>query len=186
MEPALMPAFLTVDIGRKIRIFPLMTTCLRRLLLTALLAAFGSCQYFDTEKIQSETIYQREYQTIDWDSVDRYPRFANCEELEDKPVQQACFQSTLLQHLYNDLSTRTMELIEAGRDTVWIDFSVSVQGNIENTNIQMDSLLQLQLPEFRQWIMESLQTLPQPEPAYKRSIPVETRFTLPIVVYSGD
>lgn len=164
-----------------------MTACLRRLLFgTTLLGIFGSCQYFDTEKVQSETIYQQEYQTIDWDSVDRYPRFANCEELDDKPTQEACFQNTLLQHLYSDLSNRPMELIEAGRDTVWIDFSVSPQGNIENTNIRMDSLLQLQLPEFRQWIMESLQTLPQPEPAYKRSIPVETRFSLPVVVYSGD
>lgn len=159
-------------------------TLQRILLLLALYGAASACQYFETQKIPSETFYEQEIATIDWESVDRYPSFPSCSSLTEKEDQKVCFQDTLLAHLYKDLAEKEMELLEETNDTVWIDFNVSGAGVIENTQVDMHPNLQEQLPEFELWVKESLKTLPSSEPALKRGIPVETQFKLPIVIRS--
>ena len=94
-----------------------------------------SCNYFDTQKIQEDTFYQQEVETIDWESVDQYPAFPDCETYTEKLEQRSCFQNTLLAHLYHDMSERQMELLEETRDTVWVDLKVSNAGTIESTNV---------------------------------------------------
>jgi len=156
----------------------------RILLLCTLLSACWSCDYFETEKIPAETFYQQEVEAIDWESVDRYPAFPDCIELAEKQQQKACFENTLLAHLYSDLADRQMELLEETNDTVWIHFSVLASGAVQNTAVDMKAQLREQLPEFDIWIEQSLAELPASEPAFKRGIPVETQFTLPIIVRS--
>lgn len=159
---------------------------IRSLVCCTLLGAFTSCQYFETQKIPQETFYEQEVAAIDWESVDRYPAFPDCISFTEKPEQKACFQNTLLAHLYQDLQEKKMELLEETNDTAWVHIRVSSQGKIHGDKVVIAGTLQEQLPEFEFWITESLKTLPASEPAYKRGIPVETQFKLPVVIRSED
>lgn len=150
------------------------------------MGACWSCKYFETEKIPSETFYQQEVEAIDWESVDRYPAFPDCIAFAEKQEQKSCFENTLLAHLYSDLADRQMELMEETNDTVWIHFSVLASGELQNTDIAMKPALREQLPDFDLWIAQSLAELPPAEPAFKRGIPVETQFKLPIIVRTAD
>ncbi|MAL59694.1 MAG: hypothetical protein CMC14_06580, partial [Flavobacteriaceae bacterium] len=55
----------------------------------------SSCQYFNTERISSETFYEEEIESINWSEVDTYPMFRECETFTEKEVQKTCFQNVV-------------------------------------------------------------------------------------------
>jgi hypothetical protein len=63
-------------------------------------------------------------------------------------------------------------------------FNISNTGEISNLNIEMDTVIEKEIPFLRQWLVECIDSLPQAAPAYKRGIPVNTKFTLPLVIKS--
>jgi len=67
-------------------------------------------------------------------------------------------------------------------DTIEIDFSVSNTGELQIIKMSMDSLVEVRLPRLKTLIPESIDSLSIIAPAYKRGIPVNTTFTLPIVL----
>jgi len=141
-----------------------------------------SCQFFETEKISSDIFYEDEMESIDWKEVDQYPSFVACESYTEKLAQKSCFETTLSTHLYQSIQEKKFSTVKDMHDTIPLSFTISREGVIEVTNIHMDSLLTLELPLFERWIMESVGSLPNLSPAYKRGIPVQTQFTLPIVL----
>tara|TARA_B110000211_G_scaffold105679_1_gene122880 strand:+ start:999 stop:1181 length:183 start_codon:yes stop_codon:yes gene_type:complete len=48
------------------------------------LFVLASCQYFETDKISSETFYQQEIKTISWNDVDQFPSFSSCQHISEK------------------------------------------------------------------------------------------------------
>lgn len=155
-----------------------------RYLLLLLLAC--SCQLFETEKISTETFYEEELQSINWKDVDQYPVFAACESFSEKEVQKRCFERTLTNHIHTAISQRKIVSPFALQDTVYVEFTVAKTGKLSVHEFRIDSLIAQILPNLREWILQSMDSLQPVAPAYKRGIPVRTDFKLPIAIQTSD
>lgn len=145
-----------------------------------------SCQFFETEKISSETFYDEEIKTIDWKDVDQYPVFKSCEDFSEKKAQKSCFENTLATYLFKAVTSNKDMSIKDLNDTVYVKFSVSENGQLFVKSIEMDSLTQAELPNLEQSLRIKIDSIELIAPAYKRGIPVKTKFTLPIVLQTAD
>lgn len=145
-----------------------------------------SCQFFETEKIGSETFYQEELKSIDWRDVDQYPSFANCENTTEKAQQKSCFENTLANHLKQAFGRHKAIAVHDLNDTVKLSFSIDNRGKLKVNSVNMSATLEMEFPFLDQWLMESIDTLQPVAPAYKRGIPVATQFTLPIIIKTED
>jgi len=154
------------------------------LLLVTLLAT--SCQFFETEKISSETFYDEEIKMIDWKDVDQYPIFKSCESLSEKKAQKDCFENTLAAYLFEAVTSNKDMAIKDLNDTVYVKFSVSEKGQLSVKSIDMDSLTKAELPRLEEKLRKKIDSIVLTAPAYKRGIPVKTKFTLPIVLQTGE
>jgi len=141
-----------------------------------------SCQFFETEKISSEEIFNEEMNTIDWKDVDNYPSFENCTNMLQKPEQKACFINTISNQLYRSINHKGLVATREVYDTVKVNFEVSSSGQLSILEIRMDTLLQQEFPDLETWLVQSIDSLQPIAPAYKRGIPVKTQFTLPVVI----
>lgn len=156
-----------------------------RLFLIVFLFAATSCQYFETEKISSETIFEEEIKTIDWKEVDQYPSFPACESILEKPAQKDCFIGTINSHLYQAINHQDLIAVREVYDTVKVKFEIGSSGRLSITEIEMDSLLKNDFPDLETWIYRSIDSLQPLAPAYKRGVPVKTQFILPVVVQTN-
>tara|TARA_R100000306_G_scaffold12238_6_gene14628 strand:+ start:51884 stop:52375 length:492 start_codon:yes stop_codon:yes gene_type:complete len=145
-----------------------------------------SCQFFETEKISSETFYDEEIKMIDWKNVDQYPVFKSCESFSEKKAQKNCFESTLATYLFEAVSNNKDMSIKDLNDTVYVKFSVSEKGQLSVKSIEMDSLTKAELPRLEETLRKKIDSIALTAPAYKRGIPVKTKFTLPIVLQTDD
>lgn len=142
----------------------------------------SSCQFFETEKISSEETFQEEMQAIDWKEVDQYPVFENCKTSFEKTDQKECFVSTISYQLYQSISDKNLVAVRKVYDTILVDFEVSKKGDLTIMQIELDSVLQKEYPSLKQWILNSIDSLELIAPAYKRGIPVNMQFSLPVVI----
>jgi len=154
----------------------------KALLLLLLFIGVSSCQFFETEKISSKTFLEEEIKSINWNDVDQYPIFQNCENKIEKTSQKSCFETTLINHLYQSIQSKKTIVSTDLNETIVIDFTVNEKGILSVSNIKMDSILQNQLPLLENKIIQGLDSLQPIAPAYKRGIPVRTTFKLPIVI----
>ena len=145
-----------------------------------------SCQFFETEKISSETFYDEEIKTIDWKDVDQYPVFKSCEAFSEKEAQKNCFENTLATYLFEAVTSNKDMSIKDLSDTVYVKFSVSEKGQLSVKSIEMDSLTQAELPNLKKSLHIKIDSITLIAPAYKRGIPVKTKFTLPIVLQTDE
>jgi len=136
----------------------------------------------ETEKISSEEFLEEELRSIDWNEVDTYPVFPDCDESQDKITQKECFESTLLSHIENHLLNKEMVSSQSLSERVLMMIFVNDAGVISASEIVMDSIVNTELPDLKFWLDQSLKTLPKTSPALKRGIPVTTQFTLPVVI----
>ena len=157
----------------------------QRLFLVFLCILTTSCQFFETEKISSEEIFEDEIKTINWRDVDRYPSFPNCRDHLEKLEQRDCFITTISSHLYKTISQEDMVAVQEIYDTVKVNFEVGSSGRLSIIKIELDSLLQKEFPDLEMWILNSVNSLQPVAPAYKRGIPVKTQFTLPVVIQTN-
>ena len=159
---------------------------MKHILIISLLLLTTSCQFFETEKITSETFYEEELKTIDWKCVDQYPAFQSCENHTEKEAQKDCFINALSGHVHSTLQRQKMLVTKDIRDTVYLDFSVHKNATLEVTQVVMDSMLSKMFPLMKDWLKESISELKLVAPAYKRGIPVDTKFTLPVIIQTGN
>ena len=141
-----------------------------------------SCKYFETEKISSEEFLEEELKSITWNEVDTYPHFPECTESLEKSAQKECFESTLLNHIQAQLLQKELISTEALHDTVFMTIHIDNTGEITLTETRGDSITFAELPDLKRWLEESVAMLPHTQAALKRGIPINTRFTLPLVV----
>jgi|SRR5690554_195440 len=153
-----------------------------RLFLVSFLLIATSCQFFETEKVSSENIFEDEIGTINWKEVDRYPSFPACESILGKPEQKDCFIKTITSHLYKAVSHQEIIAVREVYDTVKVEFEVGSSGRLSILEIEIDTILQNEFPELETLILNTVDSLQPVAPAYKRGIPVKTRFTLPVIV----
>jgi len=143
-----------------------------------------ACNWSASREEKTQELVSQEIQSIDWEDVDKYPLFADCDELVSKQEQKKCFMTTLLRHFSDTLHESEFVVQEEIRDTIFVDFMMEDTGSITLMNIHNAEKVNEQLPDFDNQIEKSLSSLPKIEPALKRGIPVRAKFRIPIVLSS--
>lgn len=141
-----------------------------------------SCEFINSSVVKEETIVAQEKQSIDLETVDEFPSFVSCDHLE-KEAQKNCFFQTLTDQLYERLSQNDLMVSKAIHDTIQVELQIDSLGIIKVFNIQKEAFTTNQLPSLDSLIHASISNLPKASPAYKRGIPVVTKFILPIILH---
>ena len=157
-------------------------TCMKKILLVVFLVTFTSCDYFEKQKISSEEILSEETRELNWQEVDQYPAFEECRELMESDAAKACFGNKVANYFYARLEEKQPVVTESLNDTVYLYLRISEKGIPAIDSVEVDSLVVQQLPEIKNWLEQSVDSLPKIYPATKRGIPVKTTFRMPVVI----
>jgi hypothetical protein len=155
---------------------------MQKVFVLLLIICATSCEYFDAKKIASEDILNEELKTFNWNAVDAYPTFSVCDTLETKADKKTCFENTLSQHITSSLQNETIIVSQDIEDTMVLEFQISETGAITIKHIGLNEITETEIPEIKNMIAKSLNTLPSVFPAIKRNQPVKTEFKLPIII----
>lgn len=141
-----------------------------------------SCDYFETKKIKTEDIVNKELETIDWNAVDIYPSFSVCDSISEKEQQKICFETTVLTHVNQYLSQQSIIISEDVEDTISMKLQIDKLGNVTILNIDAKPETRRIITEIDTLLHGSIKALPKVFPAVKRGQQVTTEFVLPVVV----
>lgn len=153
----------------------------------AVLVGFGllaSCNWFVSKEEKTRELVKEEMSQIDFNEVDRYPLFDDCDEMMDKEAQLECFKTTLISHYTATLREFEFEFVSDMRAMVYVDFLVDHRGEISVLEVERNEDIENQIPEFRSIVTQSLKGLPPLLPALKRGVPVSSKFRIPILLNS--
>ncbi len=151
-----------------------------------ILLGMGSCDWFASKETRTRKLVDQEMQGINFNELDQFPLFEDCDETAAKFTQRDCFQNTLLLHLSMTLQDFQFRTEERLRDTVWVDFLVDRNGGISVLGMDRHPELMEQNPEFEQIISGSLRSLPRLQPALKRGVPVSAQFRIPLILDTDE
>ena len=151
-------------------------------IISLLILVVFSCDLTINKELSVNQLVSDELETFNWNDVDTYPRFQNCDSIINKELNFKCFVNTLTSKLKTNLTNNGVIVDKSIKDTVMISFRVSTKGVISlveisskidvlNVNLLIDSIFKL-----------SILDLPKLYPAIKRGQPVNTKFKLPILV----
>lgn len=139
-----------------------------------------SCSYFGN-KSKSEALIAVDT-IVDFNTVDAFPLFPNCEHIPSREKQQICFQMEMSQHIYAALKEHQLNAKEIVNDTVLVKLKVDNFGKTSLSEIKISERTNELLPNFDSLVKVSLEKLPTLQPAIKRDMPVTTEFILPIIL----
>ena len=157
---------------------------MRKFWVIGLVCGLASCDFMESKDKKAQELVNQEIRSIDWNEVDHYPLFENCDESDTKEAQRACFESEVVSHF--SITLREFEFV-LGKDvdtTVYVDFAIDREGELSVLNIEKDPKINEQMPEFDGIVTQSLRALPPVSPALKRGIPVRAKFRIPIVLHA--
>jgi hypothetical protein len=155
---------------------------MKRICVFLVILILTSCEYFNVKKISSEAILNEELQTFNWKDVDVYPTFSSCDSSATKLESERCFEHTLTTHITDYLHKETIIVTQDVNDTIVLDFQVSEAGTLSLLHSKMDSITLQEIPNIKELLILSLDSLPKVFPAIKRGQQVKTQFKLPIII----
>ncbi len=159
---------------------------MRKSLMVLVLCGLASCGFFESKEKKTQKLVEKELREIDFNDVDDYPLFDDCDETATKEQQKKCFEEQLLSHLSMALNEFEFTADKKTKDTVFLDFIIENDGSIPILNIENKEALGEQVYEFENVITNSINSLPRLEPALKRGVPVRAKFRVPIVLNSSS
>lgn len=154
-----------------------------RLIVVLILISFAfSCDDLSTQK--SSDMNRALLDTvIDYNDVDVYPLFLDCNNCDTSEKQNLCFEMELVRQLKKLTIESGLDSSQNIRDTVMLDILVSTEGKISILNIHKSQEINELLPDLDSLLYKSVASLPSVvQPSLKRGIPVNTQFKLPIVL----
>jgi len=120
---------------------------------------------------------------IDFNDVDVYPLFMDCNNCDTSEKQNLCFEMELIRRLQKLTSKTVLDASGKINDTVLVDILVNTQGEISIVKIHKNEIVTEQIPELDSLLYKSIASLPAAvQPSLKRGIPVNSMFKLPILV----
>ncbi|HCO86495.1 MAG TPA: hypothetical protein DIT95_23595 [Arenibacter sp.] len=158
---------------------------MRKVAVLACFCLFTSCDWFTSKEEKTQELVNEEMRNINFNEVDKYPLFDNCDEMLDKTGQLDCFQNTLLEQYTATLEDFEFQFVSDINTSIYVDFLVDYKGEISVLEVQRNEDIENQIPEFRTIITQSLKGLPPLSPALKRGVPVSSKFRIPIIVNSN-
>ena len=147
------------------------------------LFSLQSCEYFNVKKTSSEAILNEELQTFNWQAVDDYPSFSICDSSKTKTEIISCFKSTLINHINAYLKKEIIIVTQDVSDTILLKFQVSNLGELLLMDAKVDSITIQEIPNIKDLLSNSLDSLPKIFPAIKRGQQVTSEFNLPIIIH---
>ncbi|MDN3642780.1 hypothetical protein QWY87_08730 [Lutimonas halocynthiae] len=142
----------------------------------------NSCDFISPKKT---TLINTELanSTIDFNDVDVYPLFMDCNNCDTSEKQNLCFEMELIRRLQKLTSKTVLDATGKVNDTVLVDILVNTQGEISIVKIHKNEIVAEQIPELDSLLYKSIASLPAAvQPSLKRGIPVNSMFKLPILV----
>ena len=143
-----------------------------------------SCQYFGGEVPSKKELLDKELNAINWNEVDEFPSFSECDKIKDERMQKQCFFEFLTQTIQEKLTSDTLANLYPELDTIEVKVTVYPNSTMKfepqfpkdstaYDTIKIDSILKSRLVNF-----------PKVNPATKRGLPVKTQFILPVIIKS--
>lgn len=157
-----------------------------RVFLIFLLGMASSCAFFETERISSEEVLEEELKSFDWSDIDTYPSFPNCDGIMEKGEQRGCFETTILSSVQEQLALGKWVTSHPLNDTLFLHLRVDTAGTLTMEPVHLDSLVKVSLPKMDSLLEQGILQLPEMAPAYKRGIPVHSKFILPVVINTEE
>jgi hypothetical protein len=143
----------------------------------------SGCAWLTPKEELKAAYVAAQLKTIDWEVVDQFPLFNNCDETATKTQQKTCFEGLI-----------KAELAQLIQEMNAID-SLSFSGNF-TLSILVDTKGSISIedprsPPFELSIYEYFKSklhgkfaaLPPLAPALKQGIPVATRFQIPVEIH---
>ena len=151
-----------------------------RYFLFLFLIFFCSCQFFNKERFDTNTILEKELKVFKWDKLDQYPIFETCEEKVNFEQNKNCFESVLTNHLIKFFRNNDRLFSVKKNDTLMLEIRVTKLGELSIAS--PEKKYYTDYDEFLRLLQESLFDLPVLYPGIKRSQHVDTSFKLPIIL----
>ncbi|GGD21513.1 hypothetical protein [Hyunsoonleella pacifica] len=155
---------------------------MRQCYIILLVLVVYSCDYFNVKKTTPEAILKEDLKTFNWDEVDMYPSFSQCDTIIAKTNKKVCFESTLYAKMSTYLQQQNIVVTKDVNDTLMLKLRVSKKGIITLIGAEMDSLTKQEIPNLEKMLLKSLEQLPNITSAIKMSQPVRTEFELPLII----
>jgi hypothetical protein len=155
---------------------------MNRIVFLLILCFATSCNYFEKKKVYPEDLLEEELQTFNWNEVDTYPTFSNCDSITIKEDSKACFQNTLIGSVNQFLEHQNIVVSDDVNDTIRLKIIIDNKGVLEVESIRLKPETAVQIPEIDSLLRQSLKGIPKIFPAIKRGQQVTTAFELPVIV----
>lgn len=140
---------------------------------------FSSCNFFKKKEIINPIVIDT---VINYNTIDVFPLFPNCDSIPSLAKQKICTQIKLSQYIYASLSKFEITTSKVVNDTIMIQLKIDNSGKSHLTSIKSPEIIKEEIPKLDSVIKEGIDNLPLLKPAIKRGIPVSTEFSLPIVI----
>ncbi len=141
-----------------------------------------SCNLNNSKASKKKEFVAEALDSINWDDVEVYPLFYDCNEDDKKVIQRQCFETTLINHLIVCLEKTNLEVDNDIADIIKVDFIIKKTGVISVSYIEKKPYIDKLLPNLREVISKCLSSLPRVEPALVRGREVDSKFKLPIII----
>jgi hypothetical protein len=141
-----------------------------------------SCKTDEQLKQEANVLAQERLEAMDYSTVDHYPLFTACDEIENTAQ---CFYEQLHELVAARLAPVAANITMSENDTMMVSMVVEATGHLKYERLlqcpkhldtlKVDSLLQ-----------SRLQYLPRLSSAIKQDVPVKTSYKLPIILVPTD
>lgn len=125
---------------------------------------------------------EKKAETIDFNQIDQYPVFKNCDATLGFDHLQGCFEKTLYTKVTTRIGQLHLKTKQNLKETIQIGFTVTKDGSFICKNINTSDSLPVALPNFKIEIQEIIHGIEIVQPALKRGVPVKTNFIIPVEI----
>lgn len=137
-----------------------------------------SCDYFlpkQTENIPIDTV-------IDYTTVDAFPLFPACKNIPSREKQKICFQIKMAENINALLKSVTFKISSKTTDTLFVALKVLRNGKTQIVSVRSKNKNKASEKLVDSLLRSHISKIPVLIPAVKRGIPVNTQFTLPVII----
>jgi hypothetical protein len=127
-------------------------------------------------------LLQKELKAINWEEVDEFPSFTDCDSLNNNTQRQQCFFEYLTELIQEKLSNDTLSVLYPELDTIEVmitifpDAKMKFEPRFPKDSVAYDTI------KIHNILHARLVDFPKVNPAIKHGIPVKTKFILPVIL----